>query len=154
MKKVTSLLLVALLFTGCAERVNKEQIGGMSGAILGGIAGSNVGAGQGRTAAIIAGTLLGAFVGKSVGSSLDKADLMYAERAQAQAYNAPLNESISWNNPETGHAGTITPTREGTSSAGAYCREFQQTVTIGGQTEQAYGIACQQPDGSWRITND
>ncbi len=38
---------------------------------------------------------------------------------------------------------------DGTS--GRYCREFQQSVVIGGQSEQAYGIACQQPDGSWEV---
>jgi surface antigen len=43
--------------------------------------------------------------------------------------------------------------REGTSESGKYCREFQQTVTIGGKTEQAYGTACRQPDGSWQIVS-
>jgi hypothetical protein len=32
------------------------------------------------------------------------------------------------------------------------CREFTSTVTIGGQPQQAFGQACQQPDGSWQIT--
>ncbi|HZT52258.1 MAG TPA: hypothetical protein VFA22_10015 [Stellaceae bacterium] len=35
----------------------------------------------------------------------------------------------------------------------ADCREFQRTVEIGGKRQNAYGIACRQPDGSWRITN-
>jgi surface antigen len=34
------------------------------------------------------------------------------------------------------------------------CREFTGTVTIGGQPQQAYGNACQQPDGTWRITQN
>ena len=33
------------------------------------------------------------------------------------------------------------------------CREFQQTIVIGGRLEQAYGTSCQQPDGSWRISS-
>lgn len=32
-----------------------------------------------------------------------------------------------------------------------YCREYQQTVTIGGTTQQGHGTACLQPDGSWQI---
>lgn len=32
-----------------------------------------------------------------------------------------------------------------------YCREFTQTVTIGGKMQQGYGTACLQPDGSWEI---
>ena len=35
-----------------------------------------------------------------------------------------------------------------------YCREFQQSVTIGGVPQQAYGVSCQQADGSWRISGD
>ena len=34
---------------------------------------------------------------------------------------------------------------------GTYCREYQQTVEIGGQRQNSYGTACQQPDGSWKI---
>ena len=33
---------------------------------------------------------------------------------------------------------------------GEQCREFQQTITIGGKTEKAYGTACRQPDGTWK----
>jgi uncharacterized membrane protein YgcG len=32
------------------------------------------------------------------------------------------------------------------------CRAFTAAVMIGGQPQQAVGQACQQPDGSWRIT--
>jgi hypothetical protein len=35
-----------------------------------------------------------------------------------------------------------------------YCREFLQTVVIGGVQQQAYGVSCQQADGSWKISND
>jgi surface antigen len=34
------------------------------------------------------------------------------------------------------------------------CREFTAPVTVGGQPQQASGQACQQPDGSWRITQN
>lgn len=32
-----------------------------------------------------------------------------------------------------------------------YCREFQREVIIDGKPERAYGTACLQPDGSWKI---
>src|SRR5262245_28574065 len=32
------------------------------------------------------------------------------------------------------------------------CREFIAQVTVGGQPQQAVGQACQQPDGTWRVT--
>jgi hypothetical protein len=31
------------------------------------------------------------------------------------------------------------------------CREFNTSVAIGGQQQPAYGTACLQPDGSWKI---
>jgi hypothetical protein len=31
------------------------------------------------------------------------------------------------------------------------CREFQQTIVVNGQQQPAYGRACEQPDGSWKI---
>jgi hypothetical protein len=31
------------------------------------------------------------------------------------------------------------------------CREFQDTVTVGGTQQRAYGTTCQEADGSWHI---
>jgi hypothetical protein len=31
------------------------------------------------------------------------------------------------------------------------CREYQSTATIDGRPQQTHGIACRQPDGTWRI---
>ena len=47
----------------------------------------------------------------------------------------------------------MTPTRTFQTASGQPCREYQQTVTIGGKTEEAYGTACRQPDGTWKIVN-
>ena len=71
------------------------------------------------------------------------------EDAQIRAAAAPIGQTIVWNNGNA--AGTVTAVRDGTSSQNRYCREFQQTVTIGGNSEQAYGTACMQPDGAWEI---
>lgn len=144
----------ALSLAGCQTlegRGTKELVGGGSGAILGGLAGSQVGSGSGRLWATGAGVLLGALVGTEIGRSLDSADRAAAMNAQSRAYGAPIGETVTWNNPNTGNYGTYTPTRDGYSSSGRYCREYQQTITVGGRSEQAYGTACQQPDGSWEI---
>ncbi|MGB5340103.1 MAG: hypothetical protein WBO06_13530 [Gammaproteobacteria bacterium] len=71
------------------------------------------------------------------------------EAAQIRATTAPIGEAIVWR--EGNAAGYVTATREGTSSSGRYCREFQHEVTIGGKREQSYGTACRQPDGSWEV---
>jgi len=47
----------------------------------------------------------------------------------------------------------MTPTRTYQTASGSYCREFTQTIVVGGRTEEGYGTACRQPDGSWQIVN-
>lgn len=150
-----SMVLIAALGLSACETFNnsgqKQTIGGLGGAVAGGILGAQVGSGSGRLVAVGVGTLLGGLVGSEVGRSLDKADMVYAQRANQQAHTAPLGEKISWNNPESGNSGTVTPTRDGYADSGEYCREYQQTIYVGGQQETGYGIACRQPDGTWRI---
>ncbi len=71
------------------------------------------------------------------------------ESAQVRAASAPIGESITWNDGQA--SGSVTPVRDGTSTSGRYCREFQHQVTVGGKKGQAYGTACRQPDGSWEV---
>ncbi len=71
------------------------------------------------------------------------------EAAQVAATKAKVGETIVWN--EGAASGAVTVVRDGTTTSGRYCREYQHEVTIGGRTERAYGTACQQPDGSWEI---
>lgn len=153
---VLCMLGAALSVTACEtlqNSGNKQLIGGGTGAVLGGLLGSQVGGGSGRLWATGAGVLMGALVGSEIGSSLDKADMVYAQQAQSRAYSTPVGETVSWNNPETGNSGTYRATRDGYSSSGRYCREYQQTITVGGRQESAYGTACQKPDGSWEIVS-
>lgn len=35
-----------------------------------------------------------------------------------------------------------------------YCREYTREVIVDGRPAQAYGRACRQPDGSWRIVSE
>lgn len=159
--KLTALVLAAALsLGGCAQNGqpnewgmgNKQTIGTAGGAILGGLVGSKMGKGSGQLWATGAGALLGAFAGSSIGKSLDQADMAYHQQATQEAYTAPLNKQISWNNPSSGHSGTITPVREGRmSSSGALCRQFKQAIMIDGQAQTAVSTACKNPDGTWTI---
>lgn len=74
------------------------------------------------------------------------------EDAQIRATMAPVGQPIVWNDGNA--SGSVIALRDGHTTDGQYCREFQQNVTIGGQTQQAYGTACQQPDGAWRVVAD
>lgn len=156
-KTASSLALVlALLLGACAGNgYGPKQTGGaVIGAAAGGLLGSKIGSGGGRLAATAAGTLVGLVIGSEVGASLDRIDRMYAARAQQAALETrPAGHSTTWVNPDSGNAGSITPTRTYRSAAGGYCREYQHTVIIGGREERGYGRACRRPDGSWRIAD-
>ena len=154
---VSKIALVGVLAIGLAACENtgpKEAGGTLIGAGLGGLAGSQIGHGSGNLAATGAGVLLGALLGSSAGKSLDRADRMYAERSTHGALETGRSgQPVAWTNPDSGHSGTIVPQPAYQSNTGQYCREYQQTVTVGGKTENAYGTACRQPDGSWKVQN-
>lgn len=157
--KILALLAISTLsLTACMETMsgtgNKQLAGGATGAILGGLAGSQFGKGNGQLVGVGVGALLGTLIGSEVGASLDKADMMYAQQATNRAYTAPVGQAISWNNPDTGHSGTITPTREGVNnSTGRTCREYTQTIYVDGRQQTGVGQACQNSDGTWAIVN-
>ncbi len=87
----------------------------------------------------------------SVLSLLNEHQQRAHEDAQIAATTAPISAPIVWGDHYA--RGTVVATRDGWSDTGHYCREFQQTVEVGGRAEQAYGTACQQPDGSWLVTS-
>ena len=73
------------------------------------------------------------------------------EEAQIKATTAPVGEAITWS--DGGASGTVTTIRQGTSTSGRECREFQQTATVGGQSGSGTGTACLQADGHWEIVS-
>lgn len=132
--------------------INKRNAGGLLGAVGGAVLGSNVGKGKGNIAAIAVGTLLGAGLGASVGESMDKADLNYYQNtAQTALETAPAGQALPWSNPQSGNSGTITPKQYYQNPNGQYCREYTQSINIGGRVQEGVGTACRQPDGSWKI---
>jgi surface antigen len=150
LKATAVVALAACVLTGC-ETMNgtpKTAIGGLGGAAVGGLIAAAAGGGGTAIAASVIG---GALVGGLAGNLLDERDQRMAnETAQRALETAPSGKAVAWTNPDTGHSGTVTPVRTYESN-GNFCREFQQTVTIGGRPENSFGTACRQPDGSWRI---
>ena len=155
MKTVLSVILVLSVSACAGGKYGDKQVGGtILGGAIGGFAGSKIGSGKGQLAATAIGALLGAFAGSEAGKSLDRADRLYASRSHQSALETrPVGQTTEWSNPESGNSGSVTPTRTWQTETGRYCREYRQTVTVSGKTESAYGIACRQPDGSWRIEN-
>ena len=56
--------------------------------------------------------------------------------------------------PSPAQAGGRDRGHDGYKGDRPYCREYTRTVRVGGFTQQAYGTACLQPDGSWKIAGE
>lgn len=157
MRRCVSLATILLFVTalGCARDgggISKQTGGAVLGGIGGGVIGSTIGSGRGKTVAIIAGTVLGALLGGAIGKQLDERDkLLMARTTQSSLETGRSGQSSEWKNPDTGNRGTITPQPSYKSSGGQDCREFTQTIYVGGKSETAKGTACRNPDGTWRI---
>jgi surface antigen len=86
-------------------------------------------------------------------------DLVVSEQqAMADTFQYALennsgNQTSDWVNPDTGHAGTVTPVQTYEAAGGQPCREFITTIIVGGREEQGYGTACRQPDGTWQVAS-
>ncbi|MBI1275785.1 glycine zipper 2TM domain-containing protein [bacterium] len=160
MKKLAAISLSVLLLAGCSQnggydgRFTKSDAGTVLGGVGGAVVGAQFGKGNGRLATTAVGALLGAALGNSIGASLDRVDTMYHERAAQTAFESNRSgTAATWSNPDTGHSGSITPLNVSQRSNGEYCREYRQTIKVGGKSQEGYGTACRQPDGSWQVVN-
>ena len=130
----------------------KQTGGTLIGAGLGALAGSQIGSGTGQLAAVAIGALAGAFLGSEAGKSLDRADRAHIEQtSQSSLERNSTGQTSSWQNPDTQHSGTITPTRTYQLANGQFCRDFEQTIVVDGKSEKATGRACREQSGEWRI---
>lgn len=172
----TSSLAILLASTsGAAYADGGKLLGTLLGAAGGAAVGSNVGKGKGNIVAIAVGTLLGAGVGNSVGKSIDHSNNSYHKTASYNPYPAAANYHVNpypanpvygqtdyvvpnyqhvAYTPQPAYAYNSTVTTVNTNvAAEPYCREFIQTITVGGRTQDSYGKACRQPDGAWELQN-
>lgn len=153
LKSVAVITLIAVLLTGCAaiEENPKTAIGAAGGGALGGLIAAAAG---GSGAAIAASVIGGILVGGLIGNLLDERDKrLQAEAAHRAMETTPSGQSVAWKNPDSGHSGTVTPTKTYQNASGNYCRDYRATVEIEGKKEQATGTACRQADGTWRVVN-
>lgn len=140
------ILASALVLAGC-DTISKRDTGMGLGAVVGGVAGSQFGRGTGNVAATIVGAAVGAYLGSRIGSNMDNND-------RSQVYRS-LDDGRhhSWVNNNTGNRYAVTPESTYQNNDGQYCRAFHQTGVIAGRHERLKGVACKQPDGSWRIVS-
>jgi surface antigen len=152
--RIAPLAILAFMLTSCATISDTTKDNPK--AVLGSLGGAGVGAGIAALAGaspawIVGAALMGGLLGGAIGHGLDNRDKEMAAKAARQAFeNNRTGQASTWNNPDSGNSGSVTPTRT-YQQGGTYCREYQQTITVGGEKKQAFGTACRQPDGSWKI---
>ena len=172
MKKAIPALIAALSVSACAADPYGAQygypygggmgsgamapaVGAVGGGAVSGLACSTLGKGNGKTAitaaCALAGGLAGLFAGQAYSQSKANQSQMLAAQAQRQAMQMP-GAPIPWMNQQNGQEGVVQMSKQYVDNqTGAYCREFQHAVKVNGRIQKAYGTACQQPDGSWKI---
>lgn len=131
---------------------DKEVVGTLLGAAVGGLVGSQIGGGSGKKIAIGAGVLAGGLMGNKIGKSLDCQDLAYHQDTYQNSLETQRTGTAStWRNPDTGHSGTVIPTRTYMANNETPCREFTQIIRTEAGVEEVQGTACRQEDGTWKI---
>ncbi|MDN3031028.1 MAG: RT0821/Lpp0805 family surface protein [Candidatus Tisiphia sp.] len=149
--KITAIILATTMLYGCSG-MNKQGGGTLIGGVAGGLLGSQFGKGTGQLVATGAGVLIGALVGGHIGQTMDENDRKLAQLSSQKALETGSSgQSVEWHNPDSGNYGYVTPERAFKNDQGQYCREYTQTVVVGGKQEKAYGKACRKPDGQWEI---
>ena len=104
------------------------------------------------TQVAVNGPVLAGTLATSLDSALTAADRTAAQQAAQKAFAlAPAGQPVAWRNSDAGTSGSFTAGRIFLRNDGLYCRKFDQTVTVGGETQQGQGMACRQADGTWRI---
>jgi len=149
------LLALASMVSSCATMTQTYENNpkAVLGTVLGAAAGAGIAAAAGGSpGAIVGAGVGGALIGGLVGNRLDVRDKRMAAQAAQRAFEQnQAGQPTAWQNPDSGNSGSITPTRTCQLANGQYCREYRQTIVVGGQQEKASGTACRQSDGSWQI---
>lgn len=157
-----------------------SNVGEVGGAVVGGVGGNYLAkkgklGKTGQLAATIGGTIVGGMLGGTLGKQLDSASRARAEQAQLaavstgsrQTWQSPYHAGAgagTWGSGASGASRKPVPAAGGVAqgsvepgnpyqTASGICRDFTHKIQIEGRTETARGIACRNPDGSWRYAS-
>jgi surface antigen len=133
-------------------KCNREVVGAVMGGVIGGVIGNKVShrsdrTSSDRTIGTIAGSLIGVVVGKEIGRNMDNADAQCTNQALERA---PNGQSVTWDNPETGHRYSVIPYETYRQDDGRYCRKYRAAINASSNTTKYYAdTACRSDDGVW-----
>ena len=158
--------LMATAYAGPAAARDSDIFGTGVGAALGGLLGSQIAHGDARLVTTAAGVFFGGMIGNNLSHSSYEAPrphpvYTYAAPVEPYSYRTvyvpnyvapPAYEPTTYAPPTyVAPPPAPTPVTYVDEDTGGYCREYSQTVRVGGRIQESYGTACLQPDGSWRI---
>jgi len=83
------------------------------------------------------------------GDALESPDRRLAVEAIRHAL--ATGEYSTWENPDTGNSGSVTPFVAYENLDGRSCRQFHQKLDVGGDEGIGFARACRRDDGSWEI---
>ena len=149
-QKFLAIGLISMSLLGCAN-MTREESGNVIGALLGGaLAYELAGDSSNKEIWVATGIIGGAIAGGHYAVLTEPSQRMNATNMHTTLESIPDNAQTKWINPNTNESGTMTVVRTNNNN-GTPCREFTQTIYVGGEAVQGYGTACRQADGSWKI---
>lgn len=149
-KKIIVYTIVFGSIAGCDPKSPPKwgQMGGtLLGGATGGYIGSTIGGGRGRVVSTAVGAVLGAALGNFIGSQLDPSE--QKEIHDSTVYALDSGESQTWRSSTKSAKCVVRPGN--TDQRG--CREYKTTIIIDGKKQEAYGRACKDEFGQWKIQN-
>jgi len=136
------------------QRSGNTAGGAIAGALAGGLLGNAISRGPQRGAGTALGAILGGVVGGSIGSnSLNCEDRSYEIDTYYSGFEAGRPHArYDWRSPRSDAYGYLQVEDYYRDRAGYRCANYTQQIYVHGRPELARGVACRQPDGTWRMT--
>lgn len=80
------------------------------------------------------------------------ADLAYTKAAVSEVLTrGQKDDSLPWENPETGARGTVTPIASAYNESGQTCHDFLASYVSGSSEAWLQGEACKRTKGAWEV---
>jgi len=139
----------------CERQKSGNTAGGaIVGALAGGLLGNTISRGPQRGTGTALGAILGGVVGGTIGNnSLDCEDRSYEVDTYYSGFEAGRPHArYDWRSRRSDAYGYLEVGDYYRDRAGYRCANYTQQIYVHGRPELARGVACRQPDGTWRMT--
>jgi len=135
------------------QRSGNTAGGAIVGALAGGLLGNAISRGPQRGAGTAVGAILGGVVGGTIGNnSLNCEDRSYEINTYYSGFEAGRPHArYDWRSPRSDAYGYLQVGDYYTDRSGYRCANYTQQIYVHGRPEVARGVACRQPDGTWRM---